>query len=120
MSFHPNENDSFSMTSDQVFITDVGVHIRDRAFFWLSIGRYVYDHQWNEVTVQSLERDVDPNNVMNPVILRGHLWKTVPTRYWQVDDGHQLGPMPSQPGLDAHCSSEWLLTASPELQLILL
>jgi hypothetical protein len=93
------------MTPDQIFVTDVGTDRRANAFYWLAIGQYVYDRDFNEITTRVLEQEIDPNNVMNPVILRGHLWKTIHSRFWQVNDGHQLGPMPAQPGLDARLSS---------------
>ncbi|KIW08557.1 uncharacterized protein PV09_00522 [Verruconis gallopava] len=104
MTSNRHSENGFSMTQDQIFITDVGTDTKDNAFFWLSIGRYVYDCSWNEVTIRALEREIDPDAMMSPVILRGYLWKTVPTRYWQVYDGHQLGPLPSQPGLDERMS----------------
>ena len=96
------------MTPDQIFITDVGPDRRESAFYWLALGRHIHDYLFNKITLRDLEREIDPNDVMNPVILRAHLWKTVPSRLWQVDDGHQLGPMPSQPGLDTYSSSGWM------------
>ena len=109
MSLVPISTTGFSLAEDQIFVTDLGIDHIDRAFYHLAFGRHVFDHRWKELTVQSLERRIDPNDVMNPMILRGTLWKKVHTRFWQVDDGHQLGPMPSQPGLDAYCSSKCIL-----------
>lgn len=100
-------SNGFTMTPDQIFVTDVGVDSITNTFYRLSIGQYVYDFKFNEITMQDLERVVDPYDVMNPIFLRGYLWKTLPSRLWQVEDGHQLGPMPAQPGLDSHLSCEF-------------
>jgi hypothetical protein len=109
MASDSNTSNGFSITPDHVFITDVGVDSKANAFYWLAIGRYVYDHNFNEITIRHLEQEIDPKDEMSPVMLRGDLWKTVPPSLWQVDDGHQLGPMPSQPGLDARLSSKYQL-----------
>lgn len=101
----PDHSHGVAMTPDQIFITDIGVDNLDRAFFHLALGRHVYDHEWKELKVRDLEEQIDPNDVMNPVLLRGALWKKVPPSLWQVDDGHQLGPLPSQAGLNSHVSS---------------
>jgi hypothetical protein len=112
MNLDSNVKPVFSMTPDQIFVTDMGTDQRKRALYWLFIGRYVYDHNFNEITLRHVEQEIDPNDTMNPVMLRGALWKTVDTKLWQVDDGHQLGPMPSQPGLDARVSSTWNISFS--------
>lgn len=94
-------NDGFTMSPDQIFITDVGVGLRKDAFFYLALGHHIHDHKFDEISVRDLEKKLDPDDVMNPAILRGELWKTVPPRLWQYDDGNQFGPLPSQPGLGA-------------------
>lgn len=89
-----------------IFITDKGIGKRFEAFHWLMLGYYVYDHKLRELTVQDLEHNIDPIGVMNPMYVRGTLWKTVHQRFWLADRGGRNGPEPAQPGLIMETSGE--------------
>jgi hypothetical protein len=88
-----------SVPSDCIFVTDVGLAKRSEAWYWLMLGNHIYDEHFDEITMHDLEHKIDPHSTMNPLLLRGELWKTVPSHFWQADDGGAHGPLPSQPGL---------------------
>jgi hypothetical protein len=95
----PPSTEPFASAPDAIFITNVGVGRRADTWYWLMLGFHVYDEQFSELTLERLEREVDPNQVMNPILLRGEIWKTVAPHFWQVDDGGVARHAPSQPGL---------------------
>jgi hypothetical protein len=95
-----------ALPRDAILITDVGVGGRCDAFHWLMLGHHVYDTENRELNVWDLERDVDPSDEMNPIHVRGYLWKTVPSRFWLAEGGGKNGPEPVQPGLNALTSGK--------------
>lgn len=84
---------------DGILITDIGVDRRSEAFRWIMLGHHVYDCEFRELAVRDLERDIDTHGVMDPLHVRGALWKTVPQRFWLAERGGKNGPDVAQPGL---------------------
>lgn len=64
------------------------------------LGHNVYDSEYRKLSVRNLERNIDPHGVMNPMYVRGSLWKTVPQQFWLAQRGGKNGPEPAQPGLN--------------------
>jgi hypothetical protein len=73
------------------------------------LGHHVYDHKFQELSTDDLERAINPSGEMNTMLRRGNLWKTVPACFWRVEDSVH-GCMPSQPGLDLDLQSMCLHT----------
>lgn len=97
---------SLIIPDDDILITNVGVGKRSEAFHWLMLGHNVYDSEYQELTVRDLEHNVDPHGVMNPMYVRGSLWKTVAQQLWLAQRGGKNGPEPAQPGLDPKTSGK--------------
>jgi hypothetical protein len=93
-------DETVAISPDCITITDVGLGLKSQAWYWLMLGHHVYDYRFRELSIFDLERSIDPSGVMNPILLRGALWKTVPKRFWQVK-GATEGLVPAQPGLGA-------------------
>lgn len=102
---------------DGIFITDKGIGKLSEAFHWLMLGCHVYDHNFRELTVRDLEHNIDPNGVMNPLYVRGALWKTVLQRFWLANRGGRNGPEPAQPGLNPEKSGKNLCAYNKAFQL---
>jgi hypothetical protein len=100
------QNSPFRIHRKSIIITDIGIGNKSDAFYWLSLGCRVYDFRWREITVESLERKVDSNDIMNPIHLRGALWKTVADNLWLRDEGGTNGPVPTQPGMDVNMAGQ--------------
>jgi hypothetical protein len=97
---------SLVFPDDGILITNVGLGKRSEAFRWLMLGHHVYDSEYRELSVRDLERNVDPNSAMNPIHVRGELWKTVPRQFWLAHRGGKNGPEPAQPGLNPETSGK--------------
>jgi hypothetical protein len=95
-----------ALTRKTIIITDVGIGRRSDAFFWLILGHHVYDNRFREIGISELENEIDPEGEMDPILMRGSLWKTVPPRLWQAEGSGPYGPVPSQPGMDVPMSSK--------------
>jgi hypothetical protein len=101
---------SFTIGSDQVYISGVGVVSREHVMPSLALGHHVLDHKGNKITVEDLEREIDPNGSMHPSMRRGGLWKKVRKENWQSYD-HEKGLVPSQPVIDERSQSKILSAA---------
>ena len=97
---------SLKIPDDGILITNIGIGKRSETFHWLMLGHNVYDSKYCELSVRDLEREIDPHGAMNPMYVRGALWKTVPQRFWLAQRGGKNGPEPAQPGLNPETSGK--------------
>jgi hypothetical protein len=97
---------SLEIPDDGILITNIGIGKRSEAFHWVMLGYNVYDSEYRELSVRDLEREIDPHGAMNPIYVRGALWKTVPQRFWLAQRGGKNGPEPAQPGLNPETSGK--------------
>jgi hypothetical protein len=96
---HMQTNEVLQIPPDKIIVTDIGMGLKAQAWYWLVTGHHVYDHRLRELGVIDLERSMDPTFSIDPRFVRGALWKTIPTYFWQKKDGTGNGVAPSQPGL---------------------
>ena len=107
------------LTRKSIIITDVGIGRRSDAFFWLILGHHVYDYKFREMGISELEHEIDPEDKIDPILVRGTLWKTVPPRLWQAEGSGPYGPVPSQPGMDVLMSCKTCQRFHGETRLML-
>jgi hypothetical protein len=89
---------------DEIIVRDVGKFPRKTAWWWMVHGHHICDHRFNSITVEDLEREVDPESRCDPWFRRMLLWRSVPEELWRLLDYGRENWKMSQPGL---CPSEF-------------
>jgi hypothetical protein len=85
--------DPLKLEKDEIIVQDKGRYRLKQAWFFLILGRNVFDSSYQPITVERLESQMVSTGERDSVYCRRQLWKTVPRHYWNVDD------QPAQPGI---------------------
>ena len=97
-------HDPLQLAEDEIIVQDKGRYRRKHAWFFLVLGNNVSDHAYKPLTVEVLEKEMDPTGQKGSVYCRRRLWKTVPPQYWFASNQH------TQPGMtyNEKCTKETL------------
>jgi hypothetical protein len=104
-------HDPLQLMSDEIIVQDKGKYGRKHAWFFLVLGNNVSDHTYKPITVERLEKELDPTGEKGSVYCRRQLWKSVPYRYWNQRNQH------TQPGLTHNENRKMQILLSFEMML---